>query len=77
MRPGSSVQASGRNSRSPTITGTSPRANVSDTRVCQFAFLPSAEANSGATLTEAFPFFGNALSSTTSTASEPLTNRST
>ena len=51
-RAGSLVQLSGRNSRSPTMTGTSPDARVSHTSVWQFAFLPSAEAYCGATPTE-------------------------
>src|SRR5438876_4460978 len=38
------VQLSGRNSRNASMTGTSPRASVSDTRVWQLAVLPSAEA---------------------------------
>ena len=48
-----------------TITGTSPRASVSDTSVWQFAVLPSAEAYCGATPTECLPFFGIAVSSIT------------
>src|SRR5262245_46262278 len=43
------VQLSGRNSRNASITGTSPRASVSDTRVWQFAVLPRAEAYCAAT----------------------------
>ena len=73
---GSAIQLSGRNSRSPTIDGTSPRARVSDTRVWQLACLPSAEAYCGATPTEALPFFGSAVSSTTSTASSLLSSPS-
>src|SRR6516164_7196150 len=38
------VQLSGRNNRNASTTGTSPRASVSDTRVWQFAVLPSADA---------------------------------
>src|SRR5262249_19392091 len=38
------VQLPGRNSRNASMTGTSPRASVSDTRVWQLAVLPSAEA---------------------------------
>src|SRR5262249_4388000 len=38
------VQLSGRNSRNASMTGTSPRASVSDTSVWQLAVLPSAEA---------------------------------
>ena len=43
-RDRSLVQLSGRKRRNATITGTSPRASVSDTRVWQLAFLPRAEA---------------------------------
>src|SRR5215467_9870509 len=43
-RAGLLVQLSGRNSRNASITGTSPRASVSDTRVWQLAVLLSAEA---------------------------------
>ncbi len=57
-------------------TGTSSWASVSETRVWQFAFLPSAEAYCGATPTECWPFFGRAVSSMTSTASGPPTSRS-
>ncbi|MNE75140.1 hypothetical protein D3C80_1712700 [compost metagenome] len=46
------VQLSGKNSRKPTGTGTSSRANVSDTNVWQLARLPSIEAYCGATPTE-------------------------
>src|SRR5262249_15980072 len=62
------IQLSGRNSRNASMTGTSPRASVSDTRVWQFAVLPSAEAYCGATPTECLPFLGIAVSSITSTA---------
>ena len=55
--------------RSATGTGTSPRASVSETRAWQLAFLPSAPAYRWATPTEAEPFFGRAVSSTTGTAS--------
>src|SRR3979490_742393 len=48
-RARSLVQLSGRNSRSASMTGTSPRASVSDTRVWQLAVLPSAEAYCAAT----------------------------
>jgi hypothetical protein len=57
------------------MTGTSPQASVSDTRVWQFAVLPSAEAYCAATPTECVPFFGIAVSSITSTASLPPTSR--
>src|SRR5690348_4528039 len=57
------VQLSGRNSRSASMTGTAPRASVSDTRVWQFAVLPSAEAYCAATPTECVPFLGIAVSS--------------
>ncbi len=53
------VQFSGRNWRSATITGTSPRASVSDTSVWQLAVLPRAEAYCEATPTECVPFFDN------------------
>jgi hypothetical protein len=39
------------------------RANVSDTRVWQFAVLPNAEAYCAATPTECMPFLGIAVSS--------------
>jgi hypothetical protein len=42
------VQFSGRKRRKATITGTSPRASVSDTSVWQLAVLPRAEAYCGA-----------------------------
>ena len=45
---------------SATVTGTSPRASVSDTSV-----LPNAEAYCAATPTECLPFFGIAVSSIT------------
>jgi hypothetical protein len=61
MRFGSSVQLSGRNSRRPTITGTSREASVTETSDGQLAALPSAEAYWGATPTELCPFFGNAV----------------
>src|SRR6516165_3952058 len=50
------VQLSGRNNRNASTTGTSPCASVSDTRVWQFAVLPSADAYCGATPTECVPF---------------------
>jgi len=52
MRSGSLVHSSGRKSRSPTITGTSRDANVTETRDWQLAVLPSDEAYCGATPTE-------------------------
>ena len=58
QRSGSSVQQVGRNSRSPTGTGTSPRASVSETSTWQFAVLPSSPQYCGATPTEAVPFLG-------------------
>lgn len=58
MRATSLVQLSGRNSRKPTMTGTSPEASVSDTSVWQLAFLPSTEAYSGATPIKWRPFLG-------------------
>jgi hypothetical protein len=70
------VQLSGRNNRSANMTGTSPRASVSDTSVWQLAVLPSAEAYCGATPTECAPFLGIAVSSITSTASLPPTSLS-
>src|SRR5256885_2162243 len=56
------------------MTGTSPRASVSDTKVWQLAVLPSAEAYCAATPTECVPFLGIAVSSITSTASLPPTS---
>lgn len=44
--------ALGRNSRRLTMTGTSPEASVSDTKIWQLAFLPKAEAYCRATPTE-------------------------
>src|SRR6516225_4391198 len=70
------VQLSGRNNRNASTTRTSPRDSVSDTRVWQFAVLPSAEAYCGATPTECVPFLGIAVSSITSTASLPPTSLS-
>src|SRR6266699_2152813 len=58
------------------MTGTSPRASVSDTKVWQLAVLPSAEAYCAATPTECVPFLGIAVSSITSTASSPPTSLS-
>src|SRR5262249_61779916 len=52
------------------------RASVSDTRVWQFAVLPSAGAYCGATPTECVPFLAIAVSSITSTASLPPTSLS-
>ena len=52
------TQLSGRKRRNATITGTSPRASVIDTRVWLLAVLPSAEAYCAATPTECVPFFG-------------------
>jgi hypothetical protein len=60
----------------PTMTGSSPRASVSDTDVWQLAVLPRDEAYCGATPTERSPFFGIAVSSMTSTASLPPIRRS-
>ena len=60
-RPRSFVQFSGRKRRNATITGTSPRASVSETSVWQLAVLPRAEAYCAATPTECFPFFGMAV----------------
>ena len=76
MRSGSSVQVSGRKSRSPTITGTSREASVTETSDWQLDVLPSEEAYCGATPTECCPFFGSAVSSITSTASGPPTSAS-
>src|SRR5208337_1419387 len=70
------VQLSGRNNRSASMTGTSPRASVSDTNVWQLEVFPSAEAYCGATPTECVPFLGIAVSSITSTASLPPTSLS-
>jgi hypothetical protein len=52
-RDGLLVQLSGRNKRNASMTGTSPRASVSDTTVWQLAVLPSAEAYCAATLPNA------------------------
>ena len=52
MRRGSLVQLSGRNSRSPTITGTSRDARVSETSDWQLAVFPREEAYCGETPTE-------------------------
>src|SRR6187455_1113968 len=68
-RTGLLVQLSGTKRRNATMTGTSPRASVSDTNVWQLAVLPRDEAYCGATPTERSPFFGIAVSSMTSTAS--------
>jgi len=51
--------------RNANITGTSPRASVSDTNVWQLAVLPRVDAYCGATPTERSPFFGIAVSSMT------------
>src|SRR3546814_6602835 len=76
MRASSLVQLSGRNSRKPSMIGTSRDASVTDTSVWQFAFLPSADAYCGATPTDAVPFFGNAVSSMISHALSPPTSAS-
>src|SRR5882757_9521469 len=68
-RARSLVQLSGRKRRSATVTGTSPRASVSDASVWQLAVLPNAEAYCAATPTECLPFFGIDVSSITNTAS--------
>src|SRR6266536_3541369 len=52
------VQLSGRNNRNASMTGTSPRASVSDTRVWQFAVLPSAEAYCGSDTNRMRAFLG-------------------
>src|SRR3546814_1886650 len=74
MRASSLVQLSGRNSRKPSMIGTSRDVSVTDTSVWQFAFLPSADAYCGATPTDAVPFFGNAVSSMISHALSPPTS---
>src|SRR6516225_1854668 len=66
----------GKKQRNASMTGTSPRASVSETMVWQFAVLPNAEAYCGATPTEYVPFLGIAVSSITSTASLPPTSLS-
>ena len=76
QRSGSAVHSSGRNRRSPTGTGTSPRARVSETRTWQFARLPRPPQYCRATPTECLPCFGRAVSSITSTASGPPTSAS-
>ena len=58
------------------ITGTSPRASVSETKVWQLAVLPKADACCGPTPTECVPFFGNVVSSMTRKASAPPTSLS-
>jgi hypothetical protein len=73
-RDRSSVQLSGRNGRNDSMTGTAPRANVSDTKVWQLAILPSVEQYCGATPTECLPFLSMVVSSMTSTASRPPTS---
>jgi len=75
-RVGLDTHSRGRNRRSATGTGTSWRARVKDTSVWQLASLPSTPAYWCATPTEAEPFFGRAVSSTTSTASAPPTSAS-
>src|SRR5215467_10581305 len=72
-RAASLVQLSGRNSRNVSMTGTSPRASVSDTRVWQLAVLPNAEAYCAATPTEWVPFLAIAVSSITKR--KPLRHR--
>ncbi len=67
------VQLSGTKKRNATMTGTSPRASVSDTNVWQLAVLPRDEAYCAATPTERSPFFHIAVSSMTGTASLPPT----
>src|SRR4029077_6876478 len=54
-RTGLLVQLSGTKRRNATMTGTSPRASVSDTNVWQLAVLPRDEAYCGATPTERSP----------------------
>src|SRR3954464_13974731 len=76
QRPGSAVHSSGRNRRSPTGTGTSPLARVSETRTWQLARLPRQPQHCRATPTECLPCFGRAVSSITSTASGPPTSAS-
>src|ERR687883_595998 len=71
QRAGSPVHLSGRNRRSPTGTGTSRPASVSETSAWQLAFLPSWPQYCRSTPTESVPFFGSAVSSTTSAASGP------
>src|SRR3954470_8456926 len=77
QRSASSVQTDGRNSRSPTGSGTSPRASVSETSTWQFATLPNSPQYCRATPTESSPFLGRPESSTTSTAPSPPTCLST
>jgi hypothetical protein len=76
IRATSLVQLSGRKRRRLSMIGTSPDATVTDTRVWQFAFLPSAVPYCGATPTEAFPFLGSAVSSMISQALSPPTSSS-
>src|SRR5665648_281826 len=70
-RTGLLVQLSGTKRRNATITGTSPRASVSDTNVWQLAVLPRDDAYCGATPTERSPFFGIAVSLSLIHISEP------
>lgn len=72
----SAARPSGRDSRSPSGTGTPPRASVSETRTWQLARLPSAPRYWRATPTESLPCLGRAVSSTTRTASGPPTSAS-
>ena len=69
------VQLSVRNRRKPTITGPSRDARVIDTKIWQFAFLPSAEIYCGATPTEWSPFLGKVVSSMISQALSLPTSR--
>ncbi len=69
-------QVSGRKSRSPTVTGTSREARVTETSDWRLYVLPSAEANCGATPTECCPFFGSAVSSMTRKPARSPTRRS-
>src|SRR5215208_1057343 len=76
QRSGSLVHSSGRNNLSPSGTGTSSWARVSETRTWQFACLPRAPQYWRATPTERWPFLGKAVSSITSTALGPPTRAS-
>src|SRR5215218_231461 len=76
QRSGSLAHSSGRNNLSPSGTGTSSWARVSETRTWQFACLPRAPQYWRATPTERRPFLGKAVSSITSTALGPPTRAS-
>ena len=69
------VQLSGTKRRNVTITGTNPAQASATPMFGNWTVLPRDEAYCGATPTERSPFFGIAVSSTTSTASLPPTRQ--